>query len=325
MCRYNSVLRKFMTLLSCLAPFIGAGMSSTNAVFQSDSLERLMQFATREEGIYTTFNPYLGNHGSLVVGVTGLGCIGGEFATLKGCIASLSNESDMVFKLSSLPLGIQGVEFQGGRFDLSSIPSCEDVRYFAARCSGLSVGAQRLCALFPYAETMILDISGLDDIDLCLESLMRMKNLRRLELSCNRYRGALQRDLLQKFLQSMPQLERCELSVCCELEKRKIQGAARDSKYHTFEMSELLETCKEGVVEVPAWGNFTDVTVRMRSPSVRLIALRLSSGNGFVAARGLNSLTLDLHNVVPSGCESLIDSGELRYRIHIDKTRKDGL
>jgi len=39
---------------------------------------------------------------------------------------------------------------------------------------------------------------------------------------------------------------------------------------------------------------------------------------------GLKSMTLSLHNVIPSGEESLIDSGELRYSIHIDRSYTEG-
>ena len=65
-----------------------------------------MQVAAREKGGYTTFSPYLGDHGVIVVGVTGLGCIGDEFASFKGCVVSLKNESDLVFGLVAEEMGI---------------------------------------------------------------------------------------------------------------------------------------------------------------------------------------------------------------------------
>ena len=133
-----------------------------------------MEVAAREKDVFTTFNPRLGAHGSIGVDVTGLGCIGDDFASFKGCVVSLSNESDLIFGLSSLPLGVQGVEFRGGHFDLSAIPPCEGVKYFSARCCGLSVNVTTLCTLFPHPETMILDTRGQDDVDNCLECLMQM-------------------------------------------------------------------------------------------------------------------------------------------------------
>ena len=318
MYHYEGVPRIFLVLIGCLLTFTGFSMTSTNAIFKSDSVERLMQVAAREKGGYTTFSPYLGDHGVIVVGVTGLGCIGDEFASFKGCVVSLNNESDLVFGLSSLPLGIQGVEFRGGDFDLSAVPPCEGVKYFSARCCGLSVNVTTLCTLFPHPETMILDTRGQDDVDNCLECLMQMKSLRRLELSCYGHKGPLRKDMLREFLKSLPQLERCKLSVWCNLGPLE-RGERRGSKYHTFEISDSLENNSAGVVEVPDLGEYTDVTLRLYSPTIRFIELRPPSVKGSAVPEGLKSMTLSLHNVIPSGEESLIDSGELRYSIHIDK------
>lgn len=324
MYHYEGVPRIFLVLIGCLLTFTGVSMTSTNAIFKSDSVERLMQVAAREKSGYTTFSPYLGAQGVILVGVTGLGCIGDyigdEFASFKGCVMSLNNESDLVFGLSSLPLGIQGVEFRGGDFDLSAIPPCEGVKYFSARCSGLSVNATTLCALFPRAETMILDTRGQDDVDLYLELLMQMKSLRRLELSCHGHKGPLRKSMLREFLKSLPQLDRCKLSVWCNLGQRE-RGDLRGSKSHGFELSDSLENNSAGVVEVPDLGEYTDVTLRLYSPTIRFIEFRPSSVKGSAVPEGLKSMTLSLHNVIPSGEESLIDSGELRYSINVDRNR----
>ena len=74
MYHYEGVPRIFLVLIGCLLTFTGFSMTSTNAIFKSDSVERLMQVAAREKGGYTTFSPYLGDHGVIVVGVT-LGCL----------------------------------------------------------------------------------------------------------------------------------------------------------------------------------------------------------------------------------------------------------
>ena len=318
MYHYEGLPRICLALVGCLLAFAGVGMVPTNAVFKSDSIERLMQVAARENDVFTTFNPRLGAHGSIGVDVTGLGCIGDDFASFKGCVVSLSNESDLIFGLSSLPLGVQGVEFRGGHFDLSAIPPCEGVKYFSARCCGLSVNVTTLCTLFPHPETMILDTRGQDDVDNCLECLMQMKSLRRLELSCYGHKGPLRKDMLREFLKSLPQLERCKLSVWCNLGPLE-RGERRGSKYHAFELSDSIENNSAGVVEVPDLGEYTDVTLRLYSPTIRFIEFRPSSVKGSAVPEGLKSMTLSLHNVIPSGEESLIDSGELRYSIHIDK------
>ena len=320
MCHYKSVPRIFWAMMSSLVTVSVGGMASPNTVFKSDSLERLMEVAARENDVFTTFNPRLGAHGSIGVDVTGLGCIGDDFASFKGCVVSLSNESDLIFGLSSLPLGVQGVEFRGGHFDLSALPPCEGVKYFSARCCGLSVNTRTLCTLFSHAETMILDTRGQDDVDNCLECLMQMKSLRRLELSCYGHKGPLRKDMLREFLKSLPQLERCKLSVWCNLGPLE-RGERRGSKYHTFELSDSIENNSAGVVEVPDLGEYTDVTLRLYSPTIRFIEFRPSSVKGSAVPEGLKSMTLSLHNVIPSGEESLIDSGELRYSIHIDRSR----
>ena len=320
MCHYKSVPRIFWAMMSSLVTVSVGGMASTNTVFKSDSLERLMEVAAREKDVFTTFNPRLGAHGSIGVDVTGLGCIGDDFASFKGCVVSLSNESDLIFGLSSLPLGVQGVEFRGGHFDLSAIPPCEGVKYFSARCCGLSVNVTTLCTLFPHPETMILDTRGQDDVDNCLECLMQMKSLRRLELSCYGHKGPLRKDMLREFLKSLPQLERCKLSVWCDLKQRE-RGELKDSKYHTFEISDSIENNSEGVVEVPDFGEYTDVELRLYSPAVRFIEFRPPSGKRDASTKVLKSMTLSLHNVIPSGEERLIDGGELRYSIYIDRSR----
>ena len=320
MCHYKSVPRIFWAMMSSLVTVSVGGMASTNTVFKSDSIERLMQVAAREKDVFTTFNPRLGAHGSIGVDVTGLGCIGDDFASFKGCVVSLSNESDLIFGLSSLPLGVQGVEFRGGHFDLSAIPPCEGVKYFSARCCGLSVNVTTLCTLFPHPETMILDTRGQDDVDNCLECLMQMKSLRRLELSCYGHKGPMRKDLLREFLKNLPQLERCKLSVWCDLGQKE-RGELRDSKHHTFELSDSIENNSAGIVDVPDFGEYTDVTLRLYSPTIRFIEFRPPSVKGRVVFEGLKSMTLSLHNVIPSGEERLIDSGELRYDIHIDRSR----
>ena len=320
MCHYKSVPRIFWAVMSSLVTVSVGGMSSTNTVFKSDSLERLMEVAAREKDVFTTFNPRLGAHGSIGVDVTGLGCIGDDFASFKGCVVSLSNESDLIFGLSSLPLGVQGVEFRGGHFDLSAIPPCEGVKYFSARCCGLSVNVTTLCTLFPHPETMILDTRGQDDVDNCLECLMQMKSLRRLELSCYGHKGPLKNGMLRDFLKRMPQLEKCKLSVRCDLKQRE-RGELKDSKYHTFEISDSIENNSEGVVEVPDFGEYTDVELRLYSPAVRFIEFRPPSGKRDASTKVLKSMTLSLHNVIPSGEERLIDGGELRYSIYIDRSR----
>ena len=320
MCHYKSVPRIFWAMMSSLVTVSVGGMASTNTVFKSDSLERLMEVAAREKDVFTTFNPRLGAHGSIGVDVTGLGCIGDDFASFKGCVVSLSNESDLIFGLSSLPLGVQGVEFRGGHFDLSAIPPCEGVKYFSARCCGLSVNVTTLCTLFPHPETMILDTRGQDYVDNCLECLMQMKSLRRLELSCYGHKGPLRKDMLREFLKSLPQLERCKLSVWCDLKQRE-RGELKDSKYHTFEISDSIENNSEGVVEVPDFGEYTDVELRLYSPAVRFIEFRPPSGKRDASTKVLKSMTLSLHNVIPSGEERLIDGGELRYSIYIDRSR----
>lgn len=320
MCHYKSVPRIFWAVMSSLVTVSVGGMASTNTVFQSDSLERLMEVAAREKDVFTTFNPRLGAHGSIGVDVTGLGCIGDDFASFKGCVVSLSNESDLIFGLSSLPLGVQGVEFRGGHFDLSAIPPCEGVKYFSARCCGLSVNVTTLCTLFPHPETMILDTRGQDDVDNCLECLMQMKSLRRLELSCYGHKGPLRKDMLREFLKSLPRLERCKLSVWCNLGPLE-RGERRGSKYHTFELSDSIENNSAGVVEVPDLGEYTDVTLRLYSPAVRFIEFRPPSVKRDASTKVLKSVTLSLHNVIPSGEERLIDGGELRYSIYIDRSR----
>ena len=204
--------------------------------------------------------------------------------------------------------------------DLSAIPPCEGVKYFSARCCGLSVNVTTLCTLFPHPETMILDTRGQDDVDNCLECLMRMKSLRRLELSCHGHKGPMRKDMLREFLKSLPQLERCKLSVWCNLGPLE-RGERRGSKYHAFELSDSIENNSAGVVEVPDLGEYTDVTLRLYSPTIRFIEFRPSSVKGSAVPEGLKSMTLSLHNVIPSGEESLIDSGELRYSIHIDRSR----
>ncbi len=320
MCHYKSVPRIFWAMMSSLVTVSVGGMASTNTVFKSDSLERLMEVAAREKDVFTTFNPRLGAHGSIGVDVTGLGCIGDDFASFKGCVVSLSNESDLIFGLSSLPLGVQGVEFRGGHFDLSAIPPCEGVKYFSARCCGLSVNVTTLCTLFPHPETMILDTRGQDDVDNCLECLMQMKSLRRLELSCYGHKGPLRKDMLREFLKSLPRLERCKLSVWCNLGPLE-RGERRGSKYHAFELSDSIENNSAGVVEVPDFGEYTDVELRLYSPAVRFIEFRPPSGKRDASTKVLKSMTLSLHNVIPSGEERLIDGGELRYSIYIDRSR----
>lgn len=319
MCHCKSVPRIFWAMMSSLVTVSVGGMASTNTVFKSDSLERLMEVAAREKDVFTTFNPRLGAHGSIVVDVTGLGCIGDEFASFKGCVASLSNESDLAFGLSSLPVGIQGVELRGGHFDLSALPPCEGVKYFSARCCGLSVNTRTLCTLFSHAETMILDTCEPDDSD-NLECLMRMNSLRRLELSCHGHKGPLKNGMLRDFLKSLPQLEKCKLSVRCDLKQRE-RGELKDSKYHTFEISDSIENNSEGVVEVPDFGEYTDVELRLYSPAVRFIEFRPPSVKRDALTKVLKSMTLSLHNVIPSGEERLIDGGELRYSIYIDRSR----
>ena len=149
---------------------------------------------------------------------------------------------------------------------------------------------------------------------------MQMKSLRRLELSCYGHKGPLRKDMLREFLKSLPQLERCKLSVWCNLGPLE-RGERRGSKYHTFELSDSIENNSAGVVEVPDLGEYTDVTLRLYSPTIRFIELRPPSVKGSAVPEGLKSMTLSLHNVIPSGEESLIDSGELRYSIHIDRSR----
>ena len=88
-----------------------------------------------------------------------------------------------------------------------------------------------------------------------------------------------------------------------------------------FEISDSIENNSAGVVEVPDLGEYTDVTLRLYSPTIRFIELRPPSVKGSAVPEGLKSMTLSLHNVIPSGEESLIDSGELRYSIYIDRSR----
>ena len=147
-----------------------------------------------------------------------------------------------------------------------------------------------------------------------------MKSLRRIELSCHGHKGPMRKDMLREFLKSLPQLERCKLSVWCNLGPLE-RGERRGSKYHTFELSDSIENNSAGVVEVPDLGEYTDVTLRLYSPTIRFIELRPPSVKGSAVPEGLKSMTLSLHNVIPSGEESLIDSGELRYSIHIDRSR----
>ena len=73
------------------------------------------------------------------------------------------------------------------------------------------------------------------------------------------------------------------------------------TKHHGFELSDSLENNSAGVVEVPDLGEYTDVTLRLYSPTIRFIEFRPSSVKGSAVPEGLKSMTLSLHNVIPSG------------------------
>lgn len=226
-----------------------------------------------------------------------------------GCIATFHNDADTLM-IESIPPEIQGLEFEGGCFDLSNMGAFDNVRGLKIDFAGLNVDFMGLCKRFPLVETLILESPKLNNVNFNLDCLLRLKRLKRLYLAYCLHGNLSVDELVQRIVQGSHQIDTFRIRETCyvgDVKKGKIEKS-----HLKFELSDVLLTNKTNVVQIPDFGDSTSCEVAISSKEIRRVEfLPQSSG------KKLYALDLALRNVIPFGETNLIDNGFVHYDIHM--------
>ncbi len=312
----DRLLRQSCGVIVAILACMNAYGSSTNALIQSAGLEKLMFAAAQAETNITSrfVLSDLPGDGWVEAHVARRGYLNRDIGNYSGCVAVVDNRSSGTFVLTALPPSVQGLSIDGGRFDLSGMRECPNVRWLFADCEDLNVNVQGLCRRFPLVEAMSLEVSRLRDNDVDIDSLSCLQRLKRLKLNVGTSKIPVG-DLTRKLIRAMPHLERLHVMGTYELGVIG-KGWTGEKASKNLDLSACMTIGETCVVVIPD-GDFTGCDVTLSSPNVRF--LRFHSGN-----KKLYSLYLHLSNVIPQGETDLVENGFIVYSIRISKCEGEG-
>lgn len=249
--------------------------------------------------------------GFVLLQIVDHGYASSDVGKFEGHVMGIENNSTNSVALPVLPASIEAVMLQGGSFDLRNLGENSNVKYFSAECVSLNVSVAGICKRFPRAEMMFVHVFDLNKADVEVDSLASLKRLRRFELV---HDGAAPGDFVRRLVLNMPKLERLTVSGQYDI---GVVGKdwSKDSRIKRIDLSEMLATNVTGVVEVPDFGDYTGMNLKIVAPDTRFIDLRPPVGGN-----KLYSLFIQLTNVIPTGETRLVENGFIIYRIHIDKS-----
>ena len=233
-----------------------------------------------------------------------------EIGKYTGCGMIVENAHDIGFKIVDVPSAIQAVELRGGLFDLSDLSEASNVKYFLAECVDLNVDLDKVCECFPGLEYLTLNVFRMREVDATVDSLKKLKGLRRLDIC---YDGPSPGDWVRKLMSELPLLEKIYVSGTCHIGEMS-KGESGKGEVKRIDLSECLKTNTTGAVELPNFGERPSAEIKMSSPDVRPVEIQLPAGGEKFSALFIRS-----ENVIPSGEMELIDNGFILYRIRIDK------
>ena len=253
---------------------------------------------------------FLNQDWDVEVKVGRLRCFSSEIDKYMGCDISIENANSNVFKIVDMPSSIQAVELRGGLFDLSDLSEASNVKYFLAECVDLNVDLDKVCECFPGLEYLTLNVFRMREVDATVDSLKKLKGLRRLDIC---YDGPSPGDWVRKLMSELPLLEKIYVSGTCHIGEMS-KGESGKGEVKRIDLSECLKTNTTGAVELPNFGERPSAEIKMSSPDVRPVEIQLPAGGEKFSALFIRS-----ENVIPSGEMELIDNGFILYRIRIDK------
>ena len=136
----DRLLRQSCGVIVAILACMNAYGSSTNALIQSAGLEKLMFAAAQAETNITSrfVLSDLPGDGWVEAHVARRGYLNRDIGNYSGCVAVVDNRSSGTFVLTALPPSVQGLSIDGGRFDLSGMRECPNVRWLFADCEDLN-------------------------------------------------------------------------------------------------------------------------------------------------------------------------------------------
>ena len=291
-----------------------AGFCEINGSVQSaTSVESILSLAASSPtNLSSQFVVDQDDGGFVLLQIVDHGYAASDAGKFEGHVLGIENNSTNSVALPVLPASIEAVMLRGGSFDLRNLGENSNVKYFSAECVSLNVSVAGICKRFPCAEMMFVDVFDLNKADVEVDSLAGLKRLRRLKLA---HDGAAPGDFVRRLVLNMPRLER--LTVSGQYDIGVVgKGWSKDSRIKRIDLSEALAANVTGIVEVPDFGDYTGMNLKIVAPDTHFIDLRPPVGGN-----KLHSLFLELTNVITTGESRLVENGFVIYRIHIECER----
>lgn len=290
--------------------------TNANEFFESRSLESLANRAAQADtNIYSTFVLDLPqDRGYVEVSVGSHMRLCSDIGDRLGCFVGYDNQTDLRFRLLSIPTIAQGIRFSGGRYDIGNVVCGSNIVSCAVDCTDIGVDLQRLLVKFPLIEELSLSLKQLRDVNCDLATFRCLTELRRLELvdidSCGIPLGNFARSLLS----SLPHLQKIHLSGACRIGKPFRRNPCRSKR---FVLTGELRQNTSGVLYIPDCDDCLAVELEVSSEVCRTVEFRLLPDR-----KKLNGVRFVLHNVIPVGESKIVEDGEVSYSIRIDRCSK---